>query len=676
MASLRDSLIRKQHILSRVAGTDTSPGFYTVSLQQSIQIAGALNEMSEISKSAILTEYLTYTAAVEDLVNRVREESLALISMIFSVEGQNDPETVASLVKEFSEEARGCIAKGTATLNVLSKDVAPLRAPLPPATVPLLAGGKKTQAKHPMCGRCGDKTGKHATKDCKYPRCSYCNRWWHVAEYCWWNPNSAKYRPEWAARHPLRTGVATAPPLDGAASLLAGGSVQQRAAVAGPTPRLDYSLSQDGEFCSLAQLSIDSGCTIATSVKTHGSVTEVQLREEDVLLLENLPPVRTNPPVDSDDTGQKGRQICDDQLTDYPLIILDEGTRPVRVVENQLNRAEGLNTEIIADGNLIKDAEQSANNLLASMDDSQLCREEGAIIEKIPAELLQRYDALRVIMAERCADLDSALVACKGVQDALANITSWLSRTDKPLAQLMEPTSLIRDRLNGKLRHLKVLQDDVIYHEPEIQKMCESAQQFIQISSDTTQTQNFQQKEMVFNEISTTLKVFTKQVESFDIWYSDTIDFLESIELLQMDADEYAQEIGDRMVPHFDRIIRNGQCLTNKEDTTGKGPCIGMVWELEGKWNKLVDILGKRRESTRAGKQSLNASEPFRGHMYVWLQRMEQRVKALKPLAKYMPNYAVAVDSHFTHTQRETISDQRDKSSRKIVLHSTKTSEM
>ena len=52
-------------------------------------------------------------------------------------------------------------------------------------------------------------------------------------------------------------------------------------------------------------------------------------------------------------------------------------------------------------------------------------------------------------MAERCADLDSALVACQGVQDALANIASWLDGTDKALAQIMKPASLIRDRFNG-----------------------------------------------------------------------------------------------------------------------------------------------------------------------------------------------------------------------------------
>merc|ERR1712226_969221 len=146
-------------------------------------------------------------------------------------------------------------------------------------------------------------------------------------------------------------------------------------------------------------------------------------------------------------------------------------------------------------------------------------------IENTPNELQQRYDALRVMMAERCADLDSALVACQGVQDALANIAAWLDGTDKQLEQIMKPASLMRERLDEQMRQLKVLQSDVISHEPSIHKMYESAQQFIQNSSNVRETKKIetkvkevqkkfevlvktvQQREMFFNEISTTLQL-------------------------------------------------------------------------------------------------------------------------------------------------------------------------
>ena len=98
MASLRDSLKQKKHVLSRVAGTDTGPGMYTADFKQSLQAAGALDAMAESTKSAILAECKTYQAGIEDLMRKIREESMALVNMILSVEGTNDPETVDTLV--------------------------------------------------------------------------------------------------------------------------------------------------------------------------------------------------------------------------------------------------------------------------------------------------------------------------------------------------------------------------------------------------------------------------------------------------------------------------------------------------------------------------------------------------------------------------------------------------
>merc|ERR1719422_1227125 len=234
-----------------------------------------------------------------------------------------------------------------------------------------------------------------------------------------------------------------------------------------------------------------------------------------------------------------------------------------------------------------------------------MSKEERRAIEQTPVELQQRYDALRVMMAERCADLDSALVACQGVQDALANIASWLDSTDKQLEQIMKPPSLIRERLDEQIRLLKVLQSDVISHEPSINKMYESAQQFIQNSSNVRETKTVQTREGFFNEISQGLHLFTNQVENFEVWYLETIDFLESRELLQMDADESAQKIDelvrrkDQMKPEFDDMIKNGKGLVNKKDTTEKAPCTETIKELEEKWKELADILGERQAANR-----------------------------------------------------------------------------
>ena len=76
----------------------------------------------------------------------------------------------------------------------------------------------------------------------------------------------------------------------------------------------------------------------------------------------------------------------------------------------------------------------------------------------------------------RCAELDSALVASQGVQDALANIEGWLAMAENNLKAADKPASLIRDRLDEQIRQMRVLQADIDSHEPSIQKMYQAAQ--------------------------------------------------------------------------------------------------------------------------------------------------------------------------------------------------------
>ncbi len=165
------------------------------------------------------------------------------------------------------------------------------------------------------------------------------------------------------------------------------------------------------------------------------------------------------------DTEPKVGKMCSEPI----------GAEP-RVVEDQLNRAKALNNEIIANRKLIDDAKQAAANLLSSLDDGQMSPQERRAIEETPRELQERYDAIAEAMANRCAELDSALVASQGVQDALANIAGWLDMADANMKAANKPASLIRDRLDEQIRQIRLLQADIDSHEPSIQKMYQAAQ--------------------------------------------------------------------------------------------------------------------------------------------------------------------------------------------------------
>jgi dystonin len=332
------------------------------------------------------------------------------------------------------------------------------------------------------------------------------------------------------------------------------------------------------------------------------------------------------------------------------------GAEP-RVVEDQLNRAKALNNEIIANRRLIDDAKQAAANLLGSLDDSMMSAQERRQIEQTPIELQERYDALAVTMANWCADLDSALMHSQGVQDALANIAGWLDQAENQLKGMNKPGSLIRDRLDEQMRQVRTLQADIDSHESSIQQMYRAAQDFVQSAKNVrdskkveTKVKEVQKKfeglvkatqtrAVFLEEVSLNLEDFTQRVETFDEWYIEMVEFLESPEMLKMDADESSTKIDeiirrkDQKRPEFDDMIKLGKGLIGRKDVTDTAPCKETIRELEEKWKELGEILGERQNLNRARKNSLNAYEAMREEVSRWLAKMERKIEGLDLVA-------------------------------------------
>ena len=219
-------------------------------------------------------------------------------------------------------------------------------------------------------------------------------------------------------------------------------------------------------------------------------------------------------------------------------------------------------------------------------------------------------------MATLCGDLDTALGQSQGVQAALANIADWLDKVDEAFKNINKPASLIRDRLDEQIRQLKALQADVASHESGIQKMYQAAQEFVQSSKNVRESKKIESKVkevqtkyqalvksvqargVFLDEISIGLGHFTGQVESFDDWYMEMIEILESREMLTMDADECAKKVDeiarakDKKKPEYDDMVKLGKALVGKKDVTDSGPCKETIKEVEEKWRELGDIIG------------------------------------------------------------------------------------
>jgi conjugal transfer/entry exclusion protein len=81
-----------------------------------------------------------------------------------------------------------------------------------------------------------------------------------------------------------------------------------------------------------------------------------------------------------------------------------------------------------------------------------------------------------------------------------------LDNVENQLKNLMKPASLVRERLNEQMRLVQVLQADVDSHEGAMQKMNQSAQEFVQSSKNVRESKDRNKGQRGSNKVSNTRK--------------------------------------------------------------------------------------------------------------------------------------------------------------------------
>ena len=110
--------------------------------------------------------------------------------------------------------------------------------------------------------------------------------------------------------------------------------------------------------------------------------------------------------------------------------ILSEVVAPEpKQVEDQLNKAKALHNEFLANERLIDNIKTGLQALLRSLD-GQLTPVEVNQLEEPVVVLEDKFKQLSNAIADKCQELDTALVECQGVQDALDNLVAWLNNIE------------------------------------------------------------------------------------------------------------------------------------------------------------------------------------------------------------------------------------------------------
>lgn len=260
-----------------------------------------------------------------------------------------------------------------------------------------------------------------------------------------------------------------------------------------------------------------------------------------------------------------------------------------KLVEDQLHRAKSLQNEVLSNGRLIEGVRQSANNLLNSMED--LSPSERNAIEGACNDLSTKYQNLIDAIGEKIKDLDSALVQCQGLQDSVESVSNWLSQAENQMRSIFKPASLIRERLDEQLHEVKMLNADIESHRPSLESMARSADDLMR-SGGGRVSQKVQGKlkdvlaryeklveKLVgrhgfLQEVSNHLDSFLVSANSFDQWFSDMFEVLET----RMQGDDAVARLEEVMrrkdarKQEFEEMISSGKMLVAKKDVTDTMP--------------------------------------------------------------------------------------------------------
>ncbi|XP_048523578.1 dystonin isoform X30 [Dendroctonus ponderosae] len=330
-----------------------------------------------------------------------------------------------------------------------------------------------------------------------------------------------------------------------------------------------------------------------------------------------------------------------------------------KTVEDQLHKAKALNNEFVANGKLIDNAKQATSALVRSLE-GQISPSEIHRLEEPVESLEGKYNSLSGAIANRCQELDTALVQSQGVQDALDGIIDWLNQAENQFKNMQRPASLIQERLEEQLREHRGFQSDIDTHISSIDSVYLSANELIVSTSNARVAKQIEGKltdvktrfEKLFDrvqnrgvflgEVNRDLVAFNNQALKFEKWYSEIMEIIESRDLAKAPAEQYAlqmKEIArnrDDNRALFEEVVQIGKELLNKRDVTDTTGVRDRVKNMESQWRDLENLMEEKTKLSKLRAEQHSAYETLKEQVLDWLSRMETKVTRLDLVAIHL----------------------------------------
>ncbi|CAG0912338.1 unnamed protein product [Notodromas monacha] len=328
----------------------------------------------------------------------------------------------------------------------------------------------------------------------------------------------------------------------------------------------------------------------------------------------------------------------------------------LKSIQEQLDRAKELRNEILSQARLFDQSRQATKNLVDALEGNASAAELSRL-SSAQQDLDGRYKVMDDAVKNLFQAIESALVQCQDIQDAIDSQVSWLNQLDNNLRATFKPVSLNRERLNEQLQEHNMLQADVEAHRPSIQSLTQSALQMIQTSYNPRLAKKLESKfremttrfektvekvntrTILLDEVSRNLDAYLSGANTFEEWFAEIEEILDSPDSNQLDVEALNARMmdvarsRDQKVHDFDVTLKVGRVLVNKKDITDATPIKEQMKSLEARWKQLAAVLEERLKLNKSRAEQRHAYDKLREQVLQWLSQMEKSVDSLQPVA-------------------------------------------
>lgn len=326
-------------------------------------------------------------------------------------------------------------------------------------------------------------------------------------------------------------------------------------------------------------------------------------------------------------------------------------------IEVQFSSAKLLYAEALANERLIIAMKQSFFDLMSCID-NYLALNERQQLERPVQTLEERYRQMSETLAERCHELDAALLQSQSMQDAIEGLLIWLNTAEAQFKNICRPASLQRERLKEQRQEQRLLQVELESHRVSVEALTTTGQQTLPNHSFASLTikevelklgdiqsryekllERSERRAEFLDGVTLDLDKFYSDSSSLESWNCQTINLLSSREFVNLSLSEYETKIiqiraqQEDQRPLLENVVRLGKTLIVKKDVSESSLIRDKIKVTESQWKELNNLLEEKQRSHKIRIEKLAAYEKLRDQLLDWLDRTENKVLQLQPVS-------------------------------------------